>query len=57
MTTLRILNEAINDIMKIANSLEESALLIKRVSKTINLIPGWPFLSYLKAGGLFIPRY
>ena len=57
MTTLRILNEAINDIMKIAKSLEESALLIKRVSKTINLIPGWPFLSYLKAGGLFIPRY
>ena len=43
MTTLRILNEAINDIMKIAKSLEESALLIKRVSKTINLIPGWPF--------------
>ena len=35
MTTLIILNEEINDIMKIAKSLEESALLIKRVSKTI----------------------
>ena len=35
MTTLIILNEAINDFMKIDKSLEESASLIKVVSKTI----------------------
>ena len=34
-TTLIISNEEMNDIMKIAKSLEESALLIIRVSKTI----------------------
>ena len=34
-TTLIVLNEEMNDIMKIANSLEESRLFIKGVSKTI----------------------
>ena len=34
-TTLIILNEEINDIMKIVKSLEESGLLVKCVSKTI----------------------
>ena len=34
-TTLIILNEEMNDIMKIVKSLEESVLLIKRVSETI----------------------
>ena len=34
-TTLIISNEETNDIMKIANSLEESGLLIKGVSETI----------------------
>ena len=32
---LIILNEEMNDIMKIINSLEESTLLIKGISKTI----------------------
>ena len=35
ITTLIILNEEMNDIMKIVKSLEESGLLIKRVSETI----------------------
>ena len=35
ITTLIISNEETNDIMKIVNSLEESGLLIKDVSKTI----------------------
>ena len=35
MTTLIISDEKINDIMKIINSLEESGLLRKVVSKTI----------------------
>ena len=35
MTKLIILNEELNDIMKIVKSLEESGLLIKGVSKTI----------------------
>ena len=35
MTTLIILNEKINDIMKIVKSFEESGLLIKGVSETI----------------------
>ena len=34
-TILIILNEEMNDIMKIINSLEESTLLIKGISKTI----------------------
>ena len=34
MTTLKILNEEMNNIMKIVKSLEESNLLIKDVSKT-----------------------
>ena len=34
-TTLIILNEEMNDIMKIINSLKESGLLIKSVSGTI----------------------
>ena len=34
-TTLIILNEEMNDIMKIIKSLEESGLLIKHVSETI----------------------
>ena len=34
-TTLIISNEEMNDIMKIARSLEESGLLIKDVSETI----------------------
>ena len=34
-TTLMILNEKMNDIMKIVNSLEKSGLLIKAVSETI----------------------
>ena len=34
-TTLIILNEEMNDIMKIVKSLEESGLLIKGVSETI----------------------
>ena len=34
-TTLSISNEEMNDILKIANSLEKSALLIKGVSKNI----------------------
>ena len=34
MTTLKILNEEMNNIMKIVKSLEESDLLIKDVSKT-----------------------
>ena len=36
MTTLIISNEEMNDIIKIVKSLEESDLLIKGVSKTIN---------------------
>ena len=35
VTTLIILNEEMNNIMKIVNSLEESYLLIKDVSKAI----------------------
>ena len=35
ITTLKISNEEINNIMKIAKPLEESGLLIKIVSKTI----------------------
>ena len=35
MTTLMISNEEMNDIMKIIKSLEESGLLIKSVSETI----------------------
>ena len=35
MTTLIISNEEMNDILKIVKSLEESGLLIKGVSKTI----------------------
>ena len=35
VTTLIISNEEINDIMKIVKSLEESALLIKGVSETV----------------------
>ena len=35
MTTLTILNEEMNDIMKIVKSLEESGVLIKSVSKKI----------------------
>ena len=35
MTTLVILNEEMNDIMKIVKSLDESGLLIKGVSQTI----------------------
>ena len=35
MTILIILNEELNDIMKIIKSLEESVLLIKGVSETI----------------------
>ena len=35
MKTLIILNEEMNDIMKIVKSLEESGLLIKGVSETI----------------------
>ena len=35
MKTLIILNEDMNDIMKIVKSLEESGLLIKGVSETI----------------------
>ena len=34
-TTLIISNEEMNDIMKIIKSLEESSLLIKRISETI----------------------
>ena len=34
MTTLKISNEEINNIMKIVKSLDESDLLIKDVSKT-----------------------
>ena len=34
-TTLTILNEEINDIIKIVKSLDESGLLIKEVSETI----------------------
>ena len=34
-TTLIISNEEMNDVMKIVTFLEESALLIKRVGKTI----------------------
>ena len=34
-TTLIISNEEVNDIMKIIKSLEESSLLIKRISETI----------------------
>ena len=36
-TTLIISNEEMNDIMQIVKSLEESALLIKEVSKTIKM--------------------
>ena len=35
VTTLIILNEEMNDIMKAVKSLEESGLLIKDVSETI----------------------
>ena len=35
VTTVIISNEEINDIMKIVKSLEESALLIKGVSETV----------------------
>ena len=34
-TTITILNEEMNDIMKIVKSFEESGLLIKGVSQTI----------------------
>ena len=34
-TTLRISNQKINDIMKIAKSLEESHLLVKDISETV----------------------
>ena len=37
ITTLIILNEEINDIMKIVKSFEESGLLIKGVSETIKI--------------------
>ena len=37
MTTLIISNEEMNYIMKIVKSLEESGLLIKRVSETIKM--------------------
>ena len=36
MTTLVISNEEMNDIIEIVQSLEESCLLINRVSQTIN---------------------
>ena len=36
MTTLIISNEEMNDIIEIVQSLEESCLLINRVSQTIN---------------------
>ena len=36
-TTLKILNDEMNDFMKIVKSLEESFLLIKGVSKTIKI--------------------
>ena len=36
-TTLIISNKEMNDIMKIVKSLEESDLLIKRVSETIKM--------------------
>ena len=35
VTTLIILNEEMNDILKIVKSLEESDLLIKGISKTV----------------------
>ena len=35
VTTLIILNEEMNDLIKIVKSLEESGLLIKKVSQTI----------------------
>ena len=35
MTSLKISNEEMNDIMKIVTSLEESGLLTKSVSETI----------------------
>ena len=38
-TTLITLNEEINDVMKIVNSLEESGLLIKEVRETIKNEP------------------
>ena len=37
VTTLIILNEEMNDIMKIVKSFEESGLLIKGVSQTIKI--------------------
>ena len=37
MTTLIISNEEMNYVMKIVKSLEESGLLIKRVSETIKM--------------------
>ena len=37
VTTLIILNKEINDIMKIVKSLEESGLLIKGVSETVEI--------------------
>ena len=37
MTTLIVSNEEMNYIMKIVKSLEESGLLIKRVSETIKM--------------------
>ena len=37
MTTLIIYNEEMNDIMKITNFLEESGLLIKKVSEIVNM--------------------
>ena len=36
-TTLIISNEEINDVMKIVQALEDSNILLKRVSKTIKM--------------------
>ena len=36
-TTLRISNEEMNDIMKILQALEDSNILLKRVTKTIKI--------------------
>ena len=46
-TTLTISNEEMNDIIKIVKSLEESGLLIKGVSKTIQNEAKKGFLSML----------
>ena len=47
MTTFIISNEEMNDIMKIVKSLEESGLLIKGVSETIENEQKVEFLSML----------